>query len=186
MLIPFQRRVGFGLLLLGALLIAVAVRNLSREYLPAAIEATLEPIQRPVIINLRHQGGEAFSGGAISEMEGIAIIDSPLESALAEYARLAQTEVLRQPSLPSVMVQFRGQDRPAALAKALSRTLQAHGIRFVELSDDRSAAIRSDERLGRGSPGGDRIDFLVLGVGLAVSGWGAWWSVRSLYRVRAD
>ena len=55
MLIPFQRRVGFGLLLLGALLITVAVRNLSREYLPAAIEATLEPIQRQVIINLRHR-----------------------------------------------------------------------------------------------------------------------------------
>ena len=153
-------------LLLGVRTIVPAARQLAQARLPADVEATLVPIAQPTRVNLGHLGNQPVRGWAISEQEGVAIVNSPLISALAEYGRLTQTKVVHPPTLPIVNVNFRGQDRPKALARALAETMRTHGVRLVDLGDDRVAAVGADVPLIRGDLAGNAAATGRLSVGL--------------------
>lgn len=137
-------RVGLGMLclFLGALLIHRVSSQGSTEPLPPGIEASLVPIAPPnEVIDLGHQGQGPSVGRKQSEYEGVAIVESDIDVALNEYARLTQSTVVRSPSLPANKVNYRGQGLPLTLAKELSSTLESAGVQLVSIGEHRFAAV---------------------------------------------
>jgi hypothetical protein len=108
-------------LLLGIGLLVSAGQNLARRRLPPELAVKLVPIAKPEVVNLGHLGGHSPAGGRVFDMQGVAIIDSPLDSTLAAYGQLIGRDIVRDPSLPERSVNFRGQASAGYLSPACRR-----------------------------------------------------------------
>ena len=128
------------ILLLGATVATHSWQGMWKPRLPADVSATLFPPLRPKLVDLGHQGGPLGDKGKRSESEGLVLIDAPLDAALLEYGRLTGSTVLRPNSITNLVINFRGQDRPAALARKLLRVILAEDVRLVSQLDRRQIA----------------------------------------------
>lgn len=100
---------GLAALLLGIGLLVSAEQNLARRRLPPELAVKLVPIAKPEVVNLGHLGGHSPAGGRVFDMQGVAVIDFPLDSTLAAYGQLIGRDIVPDPSLPERSINFRGQ-----------------------------------------------------------------------------
>ena len=157
---------GLAALLLGIGLLVSAGQNLARRRLPPELAVKLVPIAKPEVVNLGHLGGHSPAGGRVFDMQGVAVIDSPLDSTLAAYGQLIGRDIVPDPSLPERSVNFRGQASAWSLSRQLAAVLLSNGVRMVQMEGGRVAAIGADRQLLWGNPEGELLSMLWLLLGL--------------------
>lgn len=154
-------------LVMGVFLMFRSGQQLVRVRLPDDVAKSLVPVvPPPKAIDLGHRGQTPGSGPTRTDYEGVAIIDSPIDSALNEYARLTQSTVIRPALLPAGRINFRGQGSARSLARELASNLRSQGIRLVAVGEHRVAAVGADLPLLRGNPTGNGWVIVQLLTGL--------------------